>query len=71
MTYRSRADAVNGYRNSYGRYLRDLADRTSKRAFLARYVDLADLPSDLADHLERSDAAWRRFLDDVIKAAGA
>lgn len=71
MRYIDRDHAVNSYRNSYGRYLRDMQTREEMREFLRRHIDLANLPSDLADLYEHSDRAWKRFLDDIIRASGA
>lgn len=69
----SRDHAVDALRNSYGRDLRDMADRGASLAelhdALRRGIDLADLPDDLADKYAVSDRAWHRFLNDILRAA--
>jgi hypothetical protein len=71
MRYIDRDHAVNSYRNAYGRYLRDMHTREEMREFLRHHIDLADLPSDLANLYETSDRTWNRFLDDIIRTSKA
>lgn len=69
----NRDHAVDALRNSYGHQLRELADAGASLAelheALRRGIDLADLPDDLADKYAVSDRAWRRFLNDILRAA--
>lgn len=71
--FQSRDHAVDALRNSYGRELRELADRGASLAelheALRHGIDLADLPDELADKYATSDRAWHRFLNDIIRAA--
>jgi hypothetical protein len=71
--FASRAHAVDGFRNSYGRFLRDMVDAGASdddlREWLRQYIDLADLPPKLADLYATSDRAWTRFLNDIIRGA--
>lgn len=69
--YESRQHAINGYRNAYGRHLREMSSATEMREMIRRGIDLADLPAALADRLAHSDRAWSRFINDIIRAAKA
>jgi hypothetical protein len=66
-----RSSAVDGLRNRYGRHLREMRTLQEMHEFLRHRIDLADLPSSLADLYATSDRAWHRFLNDTIRAAGA
>jgi hypothetical protein len=72
--FKSRAHAVDALRNTYGQELREMSERGASLAemqdVIRRGVDLADLPKAQADLYETSDRAWRRFLNDIIRAAG-
>jgi hypothetical protein len=56
------------------RELRELADRGAPleqlQEALRRGIDLAWLPSDLADKYAYSDRAWHRFLNDILRSVG-
>lgn len=69
VKFSSRQHAVDAYRNAYGRYLRETPSREDQYLMLRKGIDLVDLPPHVVTLYEHSDRAWKRFLNDIIKAS--
>jgi hypothetical protein len=72
--FQTREHAITSLGNANGRELRELADQGATieqlHEALRQGIDLAWLPSELADKYAISDRAWHRFLNDIIKYVG-